>query len=97
MRRIGGGSGGMGGFATAGQTANVLTRLTGFCAAAFFATSLLLAILAGGHSNSSDKILESLDKPAISIDTSAQPSDIDIPDAKGSGSDSQTPSAPISE
>ena len=32
---IGGGSGGLGGFATAGQTANVLTRATAICAACF--------------------------------------------------------------
>ncbi len=44
---IGGGSGGMGGFMTARGTANLLTRTTGFLAAAFMAMSLLLAWLAG--------------------------------------------------
>ena len=50
---IGGGSGGgMGGFMTGRATANLLTRATGIIAAAFMATSLLLAILADqGHSS----------------------------------------------
>ena len=42
---IGGGSGG--GFMTARGTANLLTRITTFLAAAFFLTSIGLAILAG--------------------------------------------------
>ena len=47
---IGGGSGGgMGGFMSGRATANLLTRSTAFLAACFFATSLTLAILAGGH------------------------------------------------
>lgn len=45
---IGGGGGG-GGFLTGRGTANLLTRLTAGLAAAFFATSLLLSILAGSH------------------------------------------------
>jgi preprotein translocase subunit SecG len=44
---IGGGGGG-GGFMTGRGTANLLTRTTGILAACFFATSLLLAILASG-------------------------------------------------
>ena len=48
---IGGGSGGggMGGFMSGRATANLLTRSTAILAACFFATSLTLAILAGGH------------------------------------------------
>ena len=45
---IGGGSAG-GGFMTARGTANLMTRVTAILAAAFFATSLLLAILAGSQ------------------------------------------------
>ncbi|HEY6831168.1 MAG TPA: preprotein translocase subunit SecG [Pseudolabrys sp.] len=41
------GIGGGGGFMTSRGTANVLTRATGILAALFFATSLLLSILAG--------------------------------------------------
>lgn len=59
---IGGSGGGMGGLATARQTANVLTRATAICAACFFATSLILAIMAGGSSSGS--ILDEADKAA---------------------------------
>jgi len=45
------GIGGGGGFMTNRGSANVLTRATGMLAAAFFATSLLLSILAGIHRN----------------------------------------------
>lgn len=41
----GGGGGGMGGFMTGRDTANLLTRTTAVLAAAFFATSIVLAIL----------------------------------------------------
>ena len=41
------GGGGAGGFMSSRGTANVLTRATGFLAIAFFATSLILSILAG--------------------------------------------------
>lgn len=41
------GMGGGGGFMTSRGSTNVLTRATGICAAVFFATSLVLSILAG--------------------------------------------------
>ncbi|HCV89052.1 MAG TPA: preprotein translocase subunit SecG [Alphaproteobacteria bacterium] len=45
---IGGGGGGAGGgFMTARGTANLMTRVTAILAASFFATSLILAIMAG--------------------------------------------------
>ena len=93
---IGGGSGGMGSFATAGQTANALTRLTAYCALGFFITSLTLAVLAGNN-GSSKSLLENLDNPPAAVDSSAQKSDNKLPEAKASGDDSKTPSAPISE
>lgn len=40
-------NGGLGNLASAQGTANALTRITGFCAAGFFVTSLLLGIIAG--------------------------------------------------
>jgi preprotein translocase subunit SecG len=43
--------GGGGGFLSSRGTANVLTRTTAYLAGAFFATSLLLSILAGFHRN----------------------------------------------
>ncbi|MEA2988768.1 MAG: preprotein translocase subunit SecG [Alphaproteobacteria bacterium] len=48
---LGIGGGGGGGFLSSRGTANVLTRTTAFLAAAFFATSLILSILAGYHRN----------------------------------------------
>lgn len=48
--------GGGGGFMTARGAANLLTRLTAILAAAFFATSILLAILASTGSKSSTGI-----------------------------------------
>jgi preprotein translocase subunit SecG len=47
------GIGSTGGFLSSRGTANVLTRTTAFLAAAFFATSLVLSILAGFHRNPS--------------------------------------------
>jgi preprotein translocase subunit SecG len=44
---LGMGGGGAGGFLTSRGSANVLTRATAILAACFFATSLLLSILAG--------------------------------------------------
>ena len=45
------GIGSTGGFLSSRGTANVLTRTTAYLAAAFFATSLVLSILAGLHRN----------------------------------------------
>jgi len=44
---LGMGSGGGGGFLSTRGTTNVLTRTTAFLAAAFFATSLILSMIAG--------------------------------------------------
>ncbi|MFM7346205.1 MAG: preprotein translocase subunit SecG [Tagaea sp.] len=55
---VGGGSGGMGGFMTARGTANLLTRATAGLAAAFMVTSLVLAILAGGHSQRAGGVMD---------------------------------------
>ncbi len=93
---IGGGGGGMGSFATAGQAANGLVKATRWAAAAFFCTSLILAVLAGTHSGEKS-LIESLDNVPAVVDSSAQTSDKDLPSAKASGESSDTPSAPISE
>jgi preprotein translocase subunit SecG len=45
---LGMGGGGMSGFMTGRSTANLLTRTTAILAAAFFLTSIVLALLAGG-------------------------------------------------
>ncbi len=97
---IGGGSGGIGGVASAGTTANVMTRATGMFAIAFFCTSLLLAVLAGTNTNSSS-LLETLDNPPAAVDTLDETSDNKLPKAQAIGSDSpentSQPSAPLSE
>lgn len=107
-----GGSGGLGGFMTAGQTGNALTRATAICAACFFATSLILAVLAGTH-HKSGSLLENLDNAPVSVDTPAETTDKEPPEAKASGTESKgeakaepkadsqdkapSPAAPISE
>src|SRR5215469_16662806 len=52
-----GGGGGMSGFMTGRSTANLLTRTTAILAGAFFATSILLVILAA-HRNEARSIIE---------------------------------------
>lgn len=47
---LGIGGGNMGGMMTTRGTANLLTRTTGILAGCFFLTSIILAIMAGGHS-----------------------------------------------
>lgn len=96
---IGGGGAG-GGLATAGQTANILTRTTAICAGLFFTTSLILAILAGTHRNEAS-LLDSLDNPPSVVDTEAATSDKEVPKADVPAEEEQpqngAPSAPISE
>ena len=61
---MGGGSGsggGMGGLMTGRDSANLMTRTTGILAAGFMATSMILAIMAGGHS----KPTSILDNPSV--------------------------------
>ncbi len=57
---IGGGGGGLGGLATPRGAANLLTRLTAVCAIFFFATSLILGIMAGQEGKSQKGLLETL-------------------------------------
>lgn len=94
---IGGGGGGLGGFATAGQTANALTRATAWCAAAFFVTSLVLAVLAGTHERPG-ALLDALDNPPPAVDSAAQTGDNEVPEAGGdAGATIREPSVPVSE
>jgi preprotein translocase subunit SecG len=64
-----GGGGGMGRLTTAKGAANILTRATGICAAAFFATSLLLGILAGQQSVARQGILDALDTAPVASES----------------------------
>ncbi len=52
-----GGGGGMSGFMTGRSTANLLTRTTAILAGAFFATSVVLVILAA-HRNEASSVIE---------------------------------------
>ena len=73
---LGIGGGGGGGFMTARGTANLLTRVTAILAACFFATSLILAIMAGaGRENVSiiDEVIN--ETPAAPASGPAVPSD----------------------
>lgn len=64
----GGGAGGFGLFSARGQ-ASALTRATAVLAACFMGTSMVLAILAGGHSQPSSI----LDQPAAPVEAPAEP------------------------
>ena len=65
----GSGGSGMGGFMTSRSTTNMLTRATAITAAAFMATSLLLAILSGGARESRSI----LDRPAPATSETSEP------------------------
>ena len=73
---IGGGGGGGGGFMTARGTANLLTRVTAILAACFFATSLILAIMAGASRENVSIIDEVINEtPVAPASGPAVPSD----------------------
>lgn len=102
---IGGGGGGLGGFATPMGMGNALTRATAICAALFFATNLVLAIMAGGGSKS-ENILEGITTtPAAAVDsvTKEEAPSVNVEgmvlDSKTKGGDKpeDIPSVPISE
>lgn len=88
-----GGGGGMGGLATPQATANALTKATGLCAACFFATSLILGIMAGSHGGATS-ILDQVEEVAAPVIE-----ELDIEAIQGVIEDSQTlePTVPISE
>lgn len=69
----GGGGGGMGGFMTGRATADLLTRTTAILAAAFMATSILLAILANGGADQGS-ILDQLQQDSGSSTEESVPS-----------------------
>jgi preprotein translocase subunit SecG len=90
-----GGGGGMSGFMTGRSTANLLTRTTAILAGAFFATSILLVILAA-HRNEARSIIEqtapATTAPATPAPAPAAPSTPQAP-ASAPGAP-QPPSAP---
>jgi preprotein translocase subunit SecG len=80
---LGMGGGGMSGFMTGRSTANLLTRTTAILAAAFFLTSITLALLAGGS-----RVARSV------LDQPAAPASSSQPAAPAPNSAPATPAAP---
>jgi preprotein translocase subunit SecG len=89
---VGGGGGGMGNLAGAQTTANALTRMTAVFAGCFFCTSLLLAILAGTHSQPRS-ILAGLEAPVAAMTV---PSDEEPLPVETDGAPSR-PAVPVGE
>ena len=77
-----GGGGGMGDFATARGTANALTKMTTYCAIAFFCTSLTLAYMASNHGEGG--VLDALEgeEAAIEVPVETPVSEPEVPTAK---------------
>ncbi len=65
---FGGGGGGLGGVASPQSTANILTKATAICAAAFFCTSLILGVLASQHSRENGSLAAALQEAQSSIE-----------------------------
>lgn len=70
---IGGGGGGGGGFMTARGTANMMTRVTAILAACFFATSLILAIMAGTQREATSIVDEVINETPVPASGPAVP------------------------
>lgn len=90
QRSEGGGlgiGGGGGGFMTARGSANFLTRTTAILAACFMGTSLILAIMAGGHSQ----------PRSIVDDISTPPAGTQAPTVPQGNTAPATPRAPVSQ
>lgn len=66
-----GSSGGMGNFASAQITGNILTKLTTYAAMVFFVTSIILAIMAARGGTSSSILDAAKDVPAVEQTTAA--------------------------
>ena len=71
----GGGGGGGGGFMTARGTANLMTRITAILAACFFATSIILAIMAGATRESVSIVDEVINETPTPVSGPAVPTD----------------------
>jgi preprotein translocase subunit SecG len=85
------GIGGGGGFMTGRGAANFLTRVTAGLAAAFFATSMLLTLLATRY----EQPRSIFDTPAASVPAKGEPSDKAAPAAPGdAGQPAQPGQAP---
>jgi preprotein translocase subunit SecG len=101
QRSEGGGlgiGGGMSGFMTGRSSANLLTRVTAALAALFFATSLVLAILASAPSRDDPFIGDSSEEPATAPEAPAPapaaPATEPAAPAPESGAAPQAPAVP---
>ena len=92
---IGGGGGGLGNFASAQTTANALTKATQLVAAGFFATSLILAVMASHNGPSTKSILDeaATTRAAVSKDAAAPVSS----DAAKKEEPKKEPTVPIAQ
>ena len=72
---IGGGGGAGGGFMTARGTANLMTRVTAVLATCFFATSIILAIMAGAGTESVSIVDEVISETPAPTSGPAVPTD----------------------
>jgi preprotein translocase subunit SecG len=79
---LGIGGGGMGDFATARGTANMLTKMTTYCALAFFCTSLTLAYLAGHHRDGSVLDVLEAEQAVIEVPVETAPKEPEVPTGK---------------
>ena len=84
----GGGGGNMGGLATAQGAANLLTRATAICAAAFFCTSLILGVMAKQHSAGSQSLMDAINAAPAAAEAAVE-TPVEAPKEK--------PSVPIAE
>lgn len=89
-----GSSGGLGNFASAQTTGNVLTKATTYAGIIFFVTSIILAIMAARGGSSSSILDEAAkDVPAITAPAANTPADA----AKETPKDSEPPTVPIAK
>ena len=92
---LGIGGGGMGGLATPQGAASAMTRVTWWCVAAFFVTSLTLGVLAG-RGGSANSIMNRLDAPVAATSAAAPDAPVEATEA-APVVPAQAPSAPVAE
>lgn len=92
---IGGGSGGMGAFASPRATANALSKVTMVCFGLFVGLSLVLAILSG-HKLAAPGLLDQLNQTPAGAIAPAVPGDATAPTAPVQGG-SEQPQVPMPE
>lgn len=92
-----GSSGGMGSFASAQTTGNVLTKLTTYAALIFFVTSIILAIMAARGGASSSILDSAHDVPAVTAPATTTEATTSAPAADTKQKESEPPTVPIAK